>query len=97
VISGAADVLAETPDGLIKLVSIGSNEFVGELALLSDAPRSATVRATEELVALEITKDLFFRMLKDFPSLSFEVMQELAKRLQTTTAKVIDLRSDTAP
>ena len=94
IISGSADVLADGVDGPIKIASIDNNEFIGEVALLSSAPRSATVRATEELVALEITKDLFFRMLKDFPSLSLEVMEELAVRLQRTTAKVVELRGD---
>lgn len=88
VLSGTADIFADGVNGPIKIASIGKNEFVGEVALLSNAPRSATVRATKELVALEITKDIFFRLLEDFPSLSFELMHELAERLQRTTAKI---------
>ena len=94
VLSGTADILGDSADGAVKIASVGKNEFVGEVALLSDAPRSATVRATEELVVLEITKDIFFRLLKDFPSLSFEVMHELAERLQRTTAKIIAQQGD---
>jgi CRP/FNR family cyclic AMP-dependent transcriptional regulator len=56
--------------------------FVGEIGILCDVPRTATVVATEDLTTLKITKDLFFRMVTDFPTISIEVMRVLAQRLE---------------
>jgi CRP-like cAMP-binding protein len=85
VIAGRADVLVDTPGGQLKVAEIKSNEIVGEIAILCDVPRTATVTATEELVTLKISKDLFFRLVTEFPSMAIAVMQELAQRVERTT------------
>jgi CRP-like cAMP-binding protein len=67
---------------------VGKNDIVGEIAILCDVPRTATVQATSELTTLRITKDLFFRMVTDFPEMGVEVMRVLAHRLEQTTAQL---------
>ena len=47
-----------------------------------DVPRTATIRATEKMTVLKITKELFFRMVTDFPSIGIEVMRVLAQRIE---------------
>ena len=68
------------------------NVFVGEIAILCDMPRTATITATSELDTLRISKDLFFRLVNEFPTMAVEIMRELARRLdqgnqQLTAAK----------
>src|SRR5258708_34720777 len=55
IIEGEADVLVETPGGLIRVATLGKNDFVGEIAILCDVPRTATIRAKDRLVTLPIS------------------------------------------
>lgn len=85
IIEGSADVLVETPSGPQTVATVSKNDFVGEIAILCDVPRTATVRAATELITLRITKDLFFRMISEFPQMAVEIMRVLAQRLEKTT------------
>ncbi|MDA0786219.1 MAG: Crp/Fnr family transcriptional regulator [Proteobacteria bacterium] len=88
IVDGAAKVLVDTPDGELEVAALGRNDFVGEIAILCDVPRTATVRASAKTVTLRITKDLFFRLVAEFPEMSVEIMRELASRLEQTTQQL---------
>lgn len=94
IIEGNADVVVEN-NGPLVVAKVGKNEIIGEIAILCDVPRTATVVATSELTALEITKDLFFRMVTDFPEMGVEIMRVLAHRLEHTTAQLMSARAGT--
>ena len=89
IIEGTADILVDTPSGPITVATLAKNDIVGEIAILCDVPRTATVTAMSELVTLKITKDLFFRMVTDFPEMGVEIMRVLAHRLEHTTAQLL--------
>jgi CRP/FNR family cyclic AMP-dependent transcriptional regulator len=95
IVAGTADVVVETPDGPLTVAEMGKNDIVGEIAILCDVPRTATVTATSELTALKITKDLFLRMVADFPEIAVEIMRVLAHRLEHTTAQLRQARAMT--
>lgn len=84
IIDGHAEVVAETPAGPVILATLGANEIVGEMGILCNMPRNATVRAEDRLIALRISKELFMRMLREFPNISISIMQELAHRLEAS-------------
>lgn len=88
IIDGLAKVIAETDAGPVQVATLGRNDIIGEIAILCDVPRTATVQADGELVALKVTKDLFFRMVTDFPEMGVEIMRVLAHRLELTTAQL---------
>jgi CRP-like cAMP-binding protein len=88
IVEGAAKVIVDTPDGELEVAALGRNDFVGEIAILCDVPRTATVRASAKTVTLRITKDLFFRLVAEFPEMSVEIMRELASRLERTTQQL---------
>jgi CRP/FNR family cyclic AMP-dependent transcriptional regulator len=88
VVEGEADILVNTPSGPIKVATVGKNAFVGEIAILCDVPRTATVRAKDRLVTLRIAKDLFLRLVAEFPSMAVGVMRELAHRLEVNNEKL---------
>ena len=71
------------------MATFTKNDITGEIAILCDVPRTATVTATSELTTLKITRDLFFRMLMDFPEMGIEIMRVLAHRLELTTARLM--------
>lgn len=92
VLDGGADVVVGPPGGEVTVARLGRNDIIGEMAILMDAPRSATVRATSRLETLEITKDMFFRMIEEFPEIAVEVMRVLAHRLDAANAQLRDAR-----
>ena len=93
ILAGVADVLIDAPGGQIKVAELSRNGFVGEIALLCDVPRTATVRAKERLVTLKINRELFYRMVQEFPTLAVEMMRELARRLEDTNDQLRVARS----
>ncbi|MEX0582528.1 MAG: cyclic nucleotide-binding domain-containing protein [Sneathiella sp.] len=85
IMAGEADVIVDTPSGPLTVASLGKNDVVGEIAILINVPRTATITAKTELTALKITKDVFFRMVTEFPEMAVEMMRVLAERLVRTT------------
>ncbi|MCE2482890.1 MAG: cyclic nucleotide-binding domain-containing protein [Alphaproteobacteria bacterium] len=92
IIEGDADVIVDSPNGPLTVAAMGRNDVVGEIAILCDVPRTATVRATTDLTALKISKDLFFRLVTEFPQMAVEIMRVLATRLNVTTAQLLQAR-----
>ena len=82
IIEGEADIIIDSPSGPLTIATLGSNDIVGEMAILGDVPRTATVEAKGRLVALRIAKDPFMRMVREFPSMAISIMRELAHRLE---------------
>ena len=90
IIEGNADILINAENGDLKKVSqIGKHEIVGEIAILCDVPRTATVRASNDVIVLRISKDLFFRLVEEFPQMAIQILRELASRLDKTTAQLV--------
>ena len=89
ILEGRADVLLTTPTGEIKVAELESNALVGEMGILSDTPRSATIMASQPTTALRIDRRVFLELLAQFPQMALAVMRELAKRLEQTNAKLV--------
>jgi CRP/FNR family cyclic AMP-dependent transcriptional regulator len=88
ILAGTADVLIDTEGGQITVAEMKKNGFFGEIAILCDVPRTATIKAKEPLSTLKITKDMFYRLVAEFPQMAVEVMRELAHRLEDTNQKL---------
>lgn len=87
---GLGEIRASAEDGRERMLrEIGPGAFVGEMAILLDTPRTATVLVTERIRALRIEKDVFLKLLRDFPDMSLEVMRELAQRLLENTSALM--------
>ena len=64
-----------------RINTLRAGDFFGEIALVSDTPRTATVTATSPVRALVITDRSFKRLLDDQPEFQRKVLVELAERL----------------
>ncbi|MDD2922192.1 MAG: cyclic nucleotide-binding domain-containing protein [Anaerolineales bacterium] len=60
----------------------GPGEAIGEMALLDQGPRSATVIALEDADALELTRDVFKDILDQHPDVSLEIIRGYSNRLR---------------
>ncbi len=92
ILTGKADILAQGPGGEVKIAEVQENAIVGEIAILCDVARTATVKALTEVEALRICKENFFKLLSDFPDMTIEVVRVLAARLTRTTAELAEAR-----
>ena len=68
-----------------RINTLGTGDFFGEIALVSDTPRTATVTATSPVRALVVTDRSFRRLLEDSPSIQSKVLTALAERLAPET------------
>ena len=93
ILTGSADILTGSENGLIKVAEVGRNAIVGEIAILCDGTRTATVRARQPVEALRIGKEQFLKLLSDFPEITIGVMRVLAARLAMTTTELTLARS----
>ena len=88
IIDGSVEIIVSTPNGDVKVAHVNKNDIVGEIAILCDVPRTATVIADQDIEVLKISKELFFQMVGEFPQMAVEIMRELAMRLEKTTSQL---------
>jgi CRP-like cAMP-binding protein len=96
IIQGAAEVSVSTDAGDIPVAQLKDGDFLGEIAILCDTPRTATVTARSELKTLRIRKEPFFELLRQFPEMAIEMTRLLAERLTRTTAELVETRKRAA-
>ncbi len=80
--SGRAAIVKGGFDAPIVLACRGAGEFIGEMALLEDLPRSASVVALDEVYLYHVTRDDFQRMLTHSPKLDLGLLRKLSSRLR---------------
>ncbi len=94
ILDGEAEVskvVNNTETRLLK--TLGAGDFFGEMALIHNAPRAATVAAKTPLVVLELDKDNFDRVLQRSSSVAMAMVKEISNRLrQNDQLAIEDLR-----
>ena len=85
ILSGEADVVHTRVDGeKLTVDTFGPTDFFGELAMLHDQPRTATVVATAPTKCLVMSRWEFLAELKTDAEMAVVILQELAERFQRT-------------
>jgi CRP-like cAMP-binding protein len=64
-----------------KVAERGGGDFFGEIALVEDIPRTATVTTATPVRCFVLTRRSFLRLLDEHPAIERKVMRALAKRL----------------
>ena len=82
IVDGTFSIIAETAEGRVKVADTGRGGVIGELALLCEAPRTATVQANERCTILKISKDVFIQLIKDNPAVGANLSRILASKLE---------------
>jgi len=89
VMSGRLKVMMGEADGKEVILSlIGPGEFFGEMGLIDDNPRSASVIAIEPCELLAVTKRAFKKCLVENVALAMAVMRVLVRRLRAADRKI---------
>ena len=71
------------------LAVLGPGSLIGELALIDDEPRSATISALKPCRLLHLTKSSFFRLADANPQVYREALKLLARRLRGANDSVV--------
>jgi len=85
---GKVGVYKVTPDGETELAQIEKNGIVGEMSLLDNLPRSATVRAIEESKALIVNEAVFQANLSKAPVWLTSIVKIVVSRLRDANKRV---------
>lgn len=96
VIAGTADVLIGPPDKPVRVSRIEAPAIIGEMGVVTGEVRSATIRATSELTALRLRKEVFVALMEEFPDMALSVMRLMVKRLQDNVA-IVSTREHEGP
>ena len=83
--SGDLEVIATQGDGgePVPVAYLGPGEVMGELALLTGSPRSATVRAPERAELFILERPVFLDLMETLPAFSRNLCVVLARRLES--------------
>lgn len=90
ILKGSVDVVIGEGDDELVVNRLGTNELVGDMALLSTKPRSATVRANSDVTVLELKKDLFLELIEGSPHVAAHIARIMSDRLYSMTEQLQD-------
>lgn len=85
ILEGEVEILGTVRGENVVLFTKSRHELVGEMAVLSNAPRSATLRAKDNLRTLNISNDAFLKLLTENSTVSLNVMKQLSDKLALST------------
>lgn len=83
--SGHLGIFRDTPQGRKILSQAGPGELVGEMVLINQGPRSATVEALERCTLHEISAADYEKNVYHLPSWYMKILKELVRRLKKTS------------
>ena len=89
IIEGKVDVIMEQPDGKSVVIdNISSGGAFGEMALIDDSPRSATIRTTLPSRFLILHKQEFKETAMEYPRIALQICSVLSQRIRHLHRKV---------
>ncbi len=92
IVEGEVKVFVNDEHGKEAILNImGEGEYFGELALVDDAPRSASVMTIKPTKVMIITKADFKRCLSDYPDMAYSLIRALSKQVRALTDSVKNL------
>ncbi len=89
--SGEVEILKTTQKGPRRLAVLGKENFLGEMGVIDDQPRSATAKALSDVVCSGVTQDEFVDMLLHRPEESLALLRVLFDRLRTMNRRLAQL------
>ena len=91
--AGQVEIVKEHDSGETVLGVLEEGEVFGDMAILERRPRSATVRARGEARILTVDRKTFLRRVQADPTIAFNVLRSMGRRVRRLDAQVVALRS----
>ena len=91
---GRVEALQEKEGKEIQLATLETGDVFGEMALFNKAPRSATIRAIDEVRVLTIDKKTFLQRIHEDPSLVFRILQKMSNRIREMDDELVRIKTN---
>lgn len=91
--AGTVQVLHPNRATSFQLARVGPGEFIGEMALLDDSPRSATALALCEVEALVLDKADFHKLVRAHPDVGIHLLSVMSRRMRRADEQISGLNS----
>ena len=91
ILEGEVEVTKVINNSQVRLLkTLGPGDFFGEMALIHNAPRAATVTSKTALTTLELDKAAFDRVLHNSSSIAMAMVSEISNRLRSNDQLAVD-------
>lgn len=99
IIEGSVELLQDTEKSKELIAEAEAGAFLGEVAMIAGVPYSLSAKATNSVLALAISRDLFFRVAEEFPGFAERVMRVVNTKLESNLHDLKDVQDllDRAP
>ena len=94
ILEGEVEVLGRTSSGDFVIAVLGRNAVPGEIGVLTDAPRTATVRAKGPVKTLRISPEVFLRLASGRPDRALHVMRQLSAHIANDLRAMAALKDE---
>ncbi len=84
IMQGDMEILTHTEQGYTVAGVLNANDLVGEMGVITNSPRSATIRARGKVKALKIDGEMFLSLMAENPSVALSVMCQLSEKIVRT-------------
>ena len=91
--AGTVQVLHPNRATSFQLARVGPGEFIGEMALLDDSPRSATAKAICEVESLVLDKADFHKLVRTHPDVGLHLLSVMARRMRKADEQISGLNN----
>src|SRR5512138_1562890 len=89
---GQVEVSKKLDGQNVHLAYLGAAETFGEMSMIDEKPRSATVTAVTETMVSEIRRDDFFNSFQTDPKVALQLLKVLFERLREADAMILELQ-----
>jgi CRP-like cAMP-binding protein len=94
ILEGEVEIMGETSAGEFVVAVSGRNALIGEMGVIMNAPRGATVRAKDAVRALRISGDVFLRLISENPECALDVLRQFSARVAASNARLAAAQRD---
>src|SRR5215467_14024393 len=94
---GQVEVSKDLDGQRVHLANLGAGDTFGEMSMIDEKPRSATVTAVTETVVREIQRDAFFHDLQTDSDVALTLLKVLFERLREAHTLILQLQKATPP
>jgi CRP/FNR family cyclic AMP-dependent transcriptional regulator len=97
ILSGAVTLHKSVDGREAELGRLENGAYFGEMALIGDAPRTATIVAATDIEYLAIDRETLMRVVGSYPSVALEILKGYNTRLAETTQRLVELSCQEPP
>ena len=90
IMSGEVEVFKEIDGQAVMLGTVKAGEFLGEMGIIEDQPRSASARAKNHVTAVLLERDEFLRLMSEDSSSAHRLIARLCERLRIADRKLAE-------